>query len=235
MPFTFSHPAIVIPILKRFPKWISPTGLIIGSLLPDFEYFIRMTITSEFSHTLIGVLWFNLPLGVILCYFFHQIIKIPLVNNSPLFIQTRLLNYSNVNWHLYFKNNYRAVLFSLLIGVLTHIIWDSFTHHNAYFVIELSLDKTFLLIPIFKYLQHLSTIIGGLYICIEFLKLPKKTITSTKINVLYWIGTMLITLIGLYFRFNQETISLGNFIVSLIAIFILSIGIVSLIYSFLKS
>ncbi|WP_262496247.1 DUF4184 family protein [Flavobacterium piscis] len=39
MPFTFSHPAIILP-LKYLPKnWISLTGLIIGSLTPDFEYF----------------------------------------------------------------------------------------------------------------------------------------------------------------------------------------------------
>jgi hypothetical protein len=42
MPFTFAHPAIVLP-LKHLPKrWYSLTGLIIGSMTPDFEYFIRM-------------------------------------------------------------------------------------------------------------------------------------------------------------------------------------------------
>lgn len=47
MSFTFSHPAIVSP-LNYFPnKWFSLTGLVIGSLTPDFEYFLRMRIKSN--------------------------------------------------------------------------------------------------------------------------------------------------------------------------------------------
>ncbi|SEF46838.1 protein of unknown function [Flavobacterium urumqiense] len=40
MPFTFSHPAIILPFLKN--KKLSATALIIGSMSPDFEYFFRM-------------------------------------------------------------------------------------------------------------------------------------------------------------------------------------------------
>ncbi len=51
MPFTFSHPAIILP-LKYLPQnWFSLTGLIIGSLTRDFEYFIRMKVRSNYSHT----------------------------------------------------------------------------------------------------------------------------------------------------------------------------------------
>ena len=57
MPFTFSHPALILP-LKYFPnKWFSLTGLVIGSLTPDFEYFLRMRIKSVYSHTLEGIFW----------------------------------------------------------------------------------------------------------------------------------------------------------------------------------
>ena len=41
MPFTFSHPAAVLP-LRLLPRhWFSLTGLVIGSMVPDFEYFLR--------------------------------------------------------------------------------------------------------------------------------------------------------------------------------------------------
>jgi len=36
MPFTFSHPAIVLPLTKARLK-LSATGLIVGSTIPDFE------------------------------------------------------------------------------------------------------------------------------------------------------------------------------------------------------
>ncbi|MEM7184808.1 MAG: DUF4184 family protein [Spirochaetota bacterium] len=40
MPFTFSHPAIVLPFVK-FPKqWVCLSALIVGSIVPDFEYFM---------------------------------------------------------------------------------------------------------------------------------------------------------------------------------------------------
>ena len=52
MPFTFAHPAIVLPFYKK-PKFFSMTTLIIGSMSPDFEYFLRMKIKSDMSQTLI--------------------------------------------------------------------------------------------------------------------------------------------------------------------------------------
>ncbi len=49
MPFTFSHPAIVLPFLKK--KHFSATALVVGTMSPDLEYFFRMKIQSEISHT----------------------------------------------------------------------------------------------------------------------------------------------------------------------------------------
>src|SRR5580700_6014062 len=35
MPFTFSHPAAVLPVHSRFKNWIPLSALVIGSLVPD--------------------------------------------------------------------------------------------------------------------------------------------------------------------------------------------------------
>lgn len=75
MPFTFSHPAIVLPITRLPNRFVSATGLIIGSLTPDFEYFLRLNLHSAYSHTIAGVFWFDLPLGIILAFLFHLIVK----------------------------------------------------------------------------------------------------------------------------------------------------------------
>lgn len=85
MPFTFSHPAIVLPLAFLPKKIISITGLIIGSLTPDFEYFIRMKLSSEYSHTISGVFLFDLPLGIILTFLFHGIVRNKLIDNLPRF------------------------------------------------------------------------------------------------------------------------------------------------------
>ena len=89
MPFTFSHPAIVLPLTYFPKKWFSLTGLVIGSLTPDFEYFLRMRIKSNYSHTIDGLFWFDLPLGLLLAFIFHDIVRNSLFDNLPTFFKSR--------------------------------------------------------------------------------------------------------------------------------------------------
>lgn len=42
MPFTFAHPAAVLPFAKKHSKHISVTALILGSMASDFEYFYTL-------------------------------------------------------------------------------------------------------------------------------------------------------------------------------------------------
>lgn len=123
MPFTFSHPAIILP-LKYLPrKWFSLTGLIVGSLTPDFEYFIRMKVQSNYSHTVYGILWFDLPLAILLSFIFHNIIRDDLFKNVPKNIQSRILVYAEFNWNNYFKRNWVVIIVSTLIGITSHLFW----------------------------------------------------------------------------------------------------------------
>src|SRR5215210_2636523 len=86
MPFTFCHPAAVL-VFNYFPKkWISLTGLIVGSLSPDFEYFIRMQKLSLYSHSLGGLFFFDLPVGLVLTFIYYKIVHKTVINNLPFFI-----------------------------------------------------------------------------------------------------------------------------------------------------
>ncbi len=138
MPFTFSHPAIILPF-ALFPKdKISMTGLVIGSLSPDFEYFIRMKIQSDYSHNLVGLFLFDLPMSILLAFIFHNIVRNTLYENLPKFIKSKLIRFMQFNWNQYFIKNYFAVIISILIGAVSHIFWDSFTHFEGYFVNTIS-------------------------------------------------------------------------------------------------
>src|SRR5687768_12786443 len=103
MPFTFSHPALILPLANLPKRWASLTGLVIGSLAPDFEYFLRMKVYSVHSHTLPGVFYFNLPLAIILAFAFHLIVRTQLIENAPLSIKGRLDQYRRFNWINHFK------------------------------------------------------------------------------------------------------------------------------------
>ncbi|WP_233899800.1 DUF4184 family protein [Tenacibaculum piscium] len=238
MPFTFSHPAIVLPLKNIFGKWISLTALIIGSLTPDFEYFIRMKIQSNFSHTIFGTLWFNLPLGLFLCFIFHLIIKKPLLENSPKYIQIRTTHLKNLNWNNYFIKNWFIVCLSILIGAYSHLFWDSFTHQNTFFTNYFQLNKKILnsQISYFKVLQHLSTLVGGLVIIWSFKKQEKKKIIVSKPNRTYWIAISLVTIVILIIRFfnGLQITAYGNIIVSTISSIMIAITIVSFVFLFLK-
>jgi len=75
MPFTFSHPAIVLPLLKFSPKYISASAVIIGSMTPDFEYFIRMRLMQVHGHNLFGALYFDLPVAIVCTLLFQLIVR----------------------------------------------------------------------------------------------------------------------------------------------------------------
>lgn len=229
MPFTFSHPALILP-LKYLPrKWFSLTGLIIGSLTPDFEYFIRMKVQSNYSHTFRGIFWFDLPLALGLSFLFHTIIKKDLFENLPKNIQSRIIGSIKFNWNLYFKKHWIVVLISILIGIASHLLWDSFTHDHAYFVNKIEILKSSVIIfgkaiPILKIAQHLSTLIGGLVILYTLSKLPENNIPLHQPRKMYWIILIVLSTLIISIRLSTglDYKAYGHLIVSIISSFILS-------------
>jgi hypothetical protein len=204
MPFTFSHPAIVLPVSYLPGKWYSLTGLVIGSLTPDFEYFLGMKVQSNYSHTLSGVFWFDLTLGILLAFIFHNIVRNKLFYNLPTVLKTRLLVFNDFNWNYYFKKNWFVVIVSIIIGALSHIFWDSFTHDSGFFVktipyLKTSIDFLGIRLPIFKILQHGSTIIGAIIIVYTILKLPANKKIISHFNLRYWglLTVLTLTIISL--------------------------------------
>ncbi|OCG45663.1 hypothetical protein A9G35_06160 [Gilliamella sp. Choc5-1] len=209
MPFTFAHPAIVLPFHKR-PKFFSMTTLIIGSMSPDFEYFLRMKIKSDMSHTLLGIFYFDLPITLIVAFIFHSIIRNELIKNLPHFLYKRFAHYLALNWNQYCLHHWFIILTSALIGILSHIGWDSFTHLTGFFVKHLpflqqpiSLKNTD--IPIYQLLQHGSTLVGMSLICIFILRLPIIIDKKNTISFLYW-GLVMMIVISCFSLFFTKTI-----------------------------
>lgn len=237
MPFTFSHPALILPLHYLPRKWFSLTGLVIGSLTPDFEYFIRMKVQSIYSHTFSGIFWFDLPLAIVLSFIFHNIIKKDLYQNSPKNIQLRILGYTKFNWNSYFKRHWVVVLISIFIGVASHLFWDSFTHDHGYFVNNIQVlrgsvvlfDKQ---IPILKIGQHLSTLIGGTIILLTLSKLPKNNIPMHRSDKTYWTILIILSVIIISIRFltGLDYKAYDHVIVSLISSFILSLILTPFLY-----
>ena len=65
MPFTFAHPAAILP-LRRF-RFLQTVPLIIGSIVPDAPYFFPTRYGRGFfpdTHTLHGTFMTCLPMGL---------------------------------------------------------------------------------------------------------------------------------------------------------------------------
>src|SRR5688500_17701583 len=104
MGFTFSHPALIVPF-KYLPRRLySFTGLVAGSIVPDFEYFIRWSNKSIYSHTLAGIFWFDIPMALAISVIYHQLIRTTLIDNLPFFLKSRLIRFRDMDWLAYLKN-----------------------------------------------------------------------------------------------------------------------------------
>ena len=236
MPFTFSHPAIVLPLTFLPRQWISLTGLVIGSLTPDFEYFLRMRIMSNYSHTIDGLFWFDLPLGLLLSFIFHNIVRDSLFDNLPSILKSRFSVFKKFEWNAHFKRNWLVVSISILIGAASHIFWDSFTHEHGYFVqtipaLQNSLDFLGRQIPILKILQHSSTLLGVLVIAYAIYKLPSNNIEKEKKNLKYWaiFAGLTLTIIAARLLSGLELKQYGNVIVTAISAGLISLTITPLL------
>jgi hypothetical protein len=230
MPFTFSHPAIVLPLTYLPKRWFSLTGLIIGSLTPDFEYFIRMKMQSNYSHTLSGLFWFDIPLGLLLTFIFHNFVRESLIDNLPILLKSRLYSFKQFDWNNYLKKNWFVIIISILIGAISHLFWDSFTHAHGYFVeiIPMLTNKIDILgmqIPILKILQHSSTLLGGIIISFALLKLPVDKSIARQLNLKYWyiLAGLSLAIIFIRFSIGLDYKVYGQFIVTGISAVLISL------------
>ena len=213
------------------------TGLIVGSIAPDFEYFLRMRIKSEYSHTLLGAIWFCLPVSILISFLFHDLIKKEFLDNLPIYFKRRFTSLLNLDWNTYFKNNWYTVVISILIGVFSHILWDGFTHQTGYFVTQFEFLRSELIVfPLWKVLQHLSTLIGFLIIFYSIHTSPINYKAKNNIHVDFWIMLFFFFLSTMAFRWklNLQLHEYGNIIVSIISSLLVSLIITTFLLKFAK-
>ncbi|QCK16434.1 DUF4184 family protein [Mangrovivirga cuniculi] len=238
MPFTLSHTVAVLPL--REIKILSLTGLIIGSMTPDFEYFLRMSLKSEFSHEFLGVFYFDLPVGIAICFIYHQLCKEFIIDNSPPYIFKRMVKFREFKWMPYFKQNALWIILSVLIGTLTHVFWDSFTHGNGLMVKVLPFLKTRIPVldtsyPIFYMFQHISTAIGLILFFYWFSKLEKsgeKNKGSSLMTVLFLVIAVMIFVIRMIIMSENKEVKIGHVIVITISAIVYSTIISSVIHKY---
>lgn len=249
MPFTFAHPAIVIPLKRNKTERFDVTALVLGSMAPDFEYFIRFKAHGVWGHTFIGFIFLNLPLVLVSALLWNYVIKKSFIYSLPKRMQPYFTLFLYKRWEIRSIKAFVNFVISAIIGMFSHVLWDSFTHADSFFVNRIPflsecIDIFGMKIAIYKILQHGSTLIGfGIIFIYLYLMSRNKKGSIPKVCVIkkigYWVSILLAALIIVIYRafFTLDTLSFayyGIYIVSLISGLIIGIVSVSCCFEILK-
>ena len=137
-------------------------------MAPDFESFLYLSTDVTFAHSLPGVAIFCLPSGTLLFLLFQLLLKGPLLSLAPYAHQQRLLPLVRRDMRLNSPRQWAAILLSLTLGAMTHLLWDAATHEYGWIVPRVTLLQTNVLsiemrtLKMYTLLQHGGTLVGGI-------------------------------------------------------------------------
>lgn len=128
MPFTPAHAVAVLPFRKTR---LNLPAMAVGCLSPDFEYFVRLAPQGSFGHTWLGVLVADLPVSLLVLWLYQAYLKAGLYAVAPGLFPFRESE-RKAEPVARGPRQWAIVVLSILLGVTTHIAWDSFTHKNSW-------------------------------------------------------------------------------------------------------
>ncbi len=173
MPFTPSHAVVALPFV-RTP--LVPAAIAVGAMTPDLPLFLRGFGPSYgFTHDPANLVWTTL-IAAVLLLIWRVALRPASVELSPTVVADRL----PVEWRRRGRDAVKEtfaprenlghplmVVVSLLLGVLSHITWDSFTHARRWGVSVVPvLAEQWGPLPGYKWLQHGSSVMGLLIIAV---------------------------------------------------------------------
>jgi hypothetical protein len=107
----------------------------------------------------------TLPVALLVLWAFHSFVKQPAAMLLPEAVRRRLPDTSD-KFRFGGPARFLLIIASILVGIATHLLWDSFTHPNTWPYRHWSiLGQWFTLpivgeMPLYKILQHSSTALG---------------------------------------------------------------------------
>lgn len=165
MPWTFAHPAAILPLRSLCPRWLSFPGLILGAMAPDLSYYVGLHGKwSAFCHTPEGVATVCLPLSLVLLALLLRFsgpltVLVPAPHRA--IVRGQLQQPVRAMWL-----NLAIAVLSILLGATSHLLWDSFTHPGRWGTELLPWlnQPVFVIVDrdlrVATLLQHLSTVMG---------------------------------------------------------------------------
>jgi hypothetical protein len=211
-------------------------------MAPDFEYFVHFKPFQAVGHSFWGFITYNFPLVLLVSFLFHRVLKRQMIDHLPHPLDSRYAEVAVKKWRISSVKEFVVFFYSSLLGMLTHVLWDHFTHLNGYFVqkfvlLQQNLTVLSWKIPLYKLAQHGSTLIGFIVLG-SFLYTYRRAdetrpaIRSTAQKWLYWsgvgIGGIALMLFRAFFLSGHLSVNAyGEHIVSLLSCTFISLTAVS--------
>ncbi|MFJ8045262.1 DUF4184 family protein [Kitasatospora sp. NPDC096147] len=142
MPFTFSHPAAVLPLLGRGP-WVA-AGLVAGAMAPDVPFFADSVLRGSYRYGGLTHRWWAVPT-----------VDVAIAGAAALW------------WYGLVRPERRGELrpgwfaVSAAVGAGSHVVWDAFTHQGRCGVRALPvLNRRVVGVPLYTALQYGTSLLG---------------------------------------------------------------------------
>jgi hypothetical protein len=162
MPFTVSHAAAVLPFKRLSAGRLPMAALMIGSMSPDFPYFMPIGLERVVTHNLSGLFGFCWPASLFCWLLYAHFLERPTMALLPR------------RWSAAFPSSDREVSWrtlalasaAVILGGATHIVWDSFTHGGSPVVGALRVLRIEVAqwnghtLHLYGLLQHVSSVVG---------------------------------------------------------------------------
>ncbi|WP_327167922.1 DUF4184 family protein [Streptomyces subrutilus] len=205
MPFTLSHAAAVLPVIRRTGRARGPlvaSALVLGSFAPDTFYFADAVVEGvrgygDFTHTPWGVVTADavLTAALVACWL---LLREPLVALVPRGLRGRAYAFvRGERWGARAGGRRGRRLPSLALwfylsavtGSFTHVVWDGFTHLDRWGTRALPglVEPLALGLPLYSYLQYGTSAVAAcalLWFTVTALRRPPAAPAPASVPVL---------------------------------------------------
>ena len=125
VPFTPSHVVAILPLVTgRRANLFDPAALTTGAMVPDLPYFVPPYVGARWTHAWSGPVTVDLVLGLVLLAVWRAA-RPGLVDLAPDWLRSRLRALPPVG-------GWGRAAWSVALGAVTHVVWDSFSHPHRW-------------------------------------------------------------------------------------------------------
>lgn len=251
MPFTFAHIGYVLPIKLKLKKYFSITGLVFGSLAPDYDILFRLTKVRFhiFQYDAKAIILYIFPLALISAIFYHLVCRNIIIENLPTKYQLKYERYKTFDFIEHLKKKYLVVTTSIIFAILLHLFLDFLCHCidayatkviiNKYFQNKIS-DKVIYGFSIYSLPILFS--IYGFYLVFRFEYQQHFSIKNLAINkkqFIFWVTMLIYTLLFSVIKFLITEVDREYFIdfiiITFTSSFIIAVNTTCLTFRFTRN